>query len=110
MGTPTTVPGPAVVVGGGSGIGAAVAHRQRVEGGEVVVWDLAGGADVRCDITDVDQVSAAADATLARVGPPATLTITAGIGHAGREIAVQNFSARNNGRRLLELIARIDSP
>jgi NAD(P)-dependent dehydrogenase (short-subunit alcohol dehydrogenase family) len=84
MGTPTTVPGPAVVVGGGSGIGAAVAHRQRVEGGEVVVWDLAGGADVRCDITDVDQVSAAADATVARVGPPATLTITAGIGHAGR--------------------------
>ena len=42
----------AVVVGGGSGIGAAVAERQRLQGVEVLTWDLGHGADIRCDITD----------------------------------------------------------
>ena len=50
----------AVVVGGASGIGAAVADRHRQRGDDVVVWDLADGADVRCDITDAAQVDAAA--------------------------------------------------
>lgn len=32
------------------------------------------------------------------------------LGRAGREVAVENFSAGNNGRRLLELIERMDTP
>lgn len=72
--------GPAVVVGGGSGIGAAVAARHREAGTRVVVWDLADG-EIACDITDPLQVDVAVDATVARIGVPATVTITAGIGH-----------------------------
>lgn len=72
----------AVVVGGASGIGAAAADRHRALGHEVVVWDLDGG-DVRCDVTDPDQIDAAVVATLDRVGAPDLVTITAGIGHGG---------------------------
>jgi NAD(P)-dependent dehydrogenase (short-subunit alcohol dehydrogenase family) len=71
-----------VVVGGASGIGAAVAARLREAGAEVVVWDVAGG-DVVCDITDPDQVTAAVERTVAAVGVPTTVTITAGVGHGG---------------------------
>jgi NAD(P)-dependent dehydrogenase (short-subunit alcohol dehydrogenase family) len=70
-----------VVIGGGSGIGAAVAARLRSSGSRVVVWDLAGG-DLECDISNPDQVEAAAAETLELVGPPATLTVTAGLGHS----------------------------
>ncbi len=73
----------AVVVGGASGIGAAVAARQRAQGARVLVWDVAESADVRCDIADADQVVAATSATLDRIGAPGLVTITAGIGHAG---------------------------
>jgi len=75
--------GPAVVVGGGSGIGAAVADRYRSAGTGVVVWDRTPGSDIVCDISDPDQVDAAARATLDRVGVPAEVTVTAGIGHSG---------------------------
>jgi NAD(P)-dependent dehydrogenase (short-subunit alcohol dehydrogenase family) len=75
--------GPAVVVGGGSGIGAAVAARHRAAGIDVVVWDIRGPADVTCDVADADQVDAAAEATLARVGVPAMVTVSAGVGHGG---------------------------
>lgn len=73
----------AVVVGGGSGIGAAVAAAHRARGDEVLVWDLGEGADVRCDITDPAQVDAATATTLGQIGVPDLVTITAGIGHAG---------------------------
>ena len=73
----------AVVVGGGSGIGAAVVDRLRARGDEVVVWDVVGDADVSCDITDPAQVDAATAATLASLGPPRLVTVTAGIGHGG---------------------------
>jgi NAD(P)-dependent dehydrogenase (short-subunit alcohol dehydrogenase family) len=72
-----------VVIGGGSGIGAAVAERYRSAGVEVVVWDRATGSDILCDITDPDQVDTAARDTLERVGPPTEITVTAGIGHSG---------------------------
>ena len=75
--------GPAVVVGGGSGIGAAVAARYRSTGVDVVVWDRAPGSDIECDITDPGQVDAAARATLDRVGVPTQVTVTAGVGHSG---------------------------
>jgi len=73
----------AVVVGGGSGIGAATVARHRDRGDDVIVWDLGDGADVRCDVIDPDQVDAATATTLARVGVPDLVTITAGIGHGG---------------------------
>jgi NAD(P)-dependent dehydrogenase (short-subunit alcohol dehydrogenase family) len=75
--------GPAVVVGGGSGIGAAVADRYRDAGVEVVVWDRVAGGDVLCDITDADQVAVATASTLGRVGPPREVTVTAGVGASG---------------------------
>jgi NAD(P)-dependent dehydrogenase (short-subunit alcohol dehydrogenase family) len=70
-----------VVVGGSSGIGAAVAARHRAAGEDVVVWDVAEGADVHCDVTDADQVAAATRTTLDLIGTPTTVTISAGIGH-----------------------------
>jgi NAD(P)-dependent dehydrogenase (short-subunit alcohol dehydrogenase family) len=72
-----------VVVGGASGIGAAVVERQRKAGAEVLVWDIAEGADIVCDISDPHQVEAAVEATLSRSGTPAVVTVTAGIGHGG---------------------------
>ena len=57
--------GAAVVVGGASGIGAAVADRYRAAGRPVVVWDVKGEADVHCDVTDEEQVDAGVAATLA---------------------------------------------
>lgn len=73
----------AVVVGGLSGIGAAVVELQRSQGMNVVVWDVGKSADIRCDISDPTQVEVAANETLQRIGAPAQLTITAGMGHAG---------------------------
>lgn len=73
----------AVVIGGGSGIGAAVAARHRALGHEVLVWDLDGDRDLDCDISDADQIDEAAEASLARIGTPDAVTITAGVGHAG---------------------------
>ncbi|MBX3313746.1 MAG: SDR family oxidoreductase [Actinobacteria bacterium] len=72
----------AVVVGGTSGIGAAAVEHHRALGHDVLVWDL-DGADVRCDVSDPDQVEAAAAETVDRVGTPDLVTITAGVGHAG---------------------------
>lgn len=85
--------GAAVVVGGGSGIGAAVAARQRAEGRSVVVWDVRGTGDVECDVSDPAQVDAAARTTLERVGTPALVTVTAGIGHSGllADVASDDF-------------------
>ena len=71
-----------VVVGGASGIGAAVAARQRARGDDVVVWDRDGAVDVLCDITDPGQVDAATASTIERLGPPDLVTVTAGIGHS----------------------------
>ena len=73
----------AVVIGGGSGIGAAVAARQRAAGAEVVVWDVTDAGDIVCDISIPDEVDAAAVETLATFGVPTVVTVTAGIGHSG---------------------------
>jgi NAD(P)-dependent dehydrogenase (short-subunit alcohol dehydrogenase family) len=73
----------AVVVGGGSGIGAAVVERQRADGDRVVVWDIAGEFDVRCDVADPDSIDGALAETIASDGLPDQVTITAGVGHSG---------------------------
>ena len=72
-----------VVVGGASGIGAAVATAERARGGDVVVWDIAGTYDIECDVTDPASIDDATSATLERIGVPAEVTITVGVGHSG---------------------------
>ena len=83
-------PPAAVVVGGGSGIGAAVVAHHRAAGTEVVVWDTRDGADIVCDISDPEQVAAAAERTVAEHGVPRTVTITAGVGHGGMLLDVSS--------------------
>lgn len=72
-----------LVVGGGSGIGAAVADAERASGADVVVWDIAGERDVTCDVADPDAVTSAMAETLSDRGVPTRVTVTAGIGHGG---------------------------
>ncbi|HKY17247.1 MAG TPA: SDR family oxidoreductase [Microthrixaceae bacterium] len=73
----------AVVVGGASGIGAAVVERLRAEAVPVVVWDVAGEPDVRCDITDAGAIDDATVTTIELIGVPRWVTVCAGVGHAG---------------------------
>jgi NAD(P)-dependent dehydrogenase (short-subunit alcohol dehydrogenase family) len=72
----------AIVTGGGSGIGSAVADRLRAAGTDVVVWDIKDG-DIDCDISDPDSVAAAVDRTIAGHGVPSRLVACAGIGASG---------------------------
>ena len=72
-----------VVVGGASGIGAAVVAAERKRGADVLVWDIAGDFDVECDVTDPAAVDAATASTLDRLGVPTEVTVTAGVGHSG---------------------------
>ncbi len=81
--SPTPGSGTAVVVGGGSGIGAAVVEAHRRRGTPVTVWDIAGHPDVRCDVADPDSVDAALAATVEARGIPTWTTVTAGVGHSG---------------------------
>jgi NAD(P)-dependent dehydrogenase (short-subunit alcohol dehydrogenase family) len=73
----------ALVVGGGSGIGAALAESYRAQGTPTVVWDIAGPLDVTCDVTEPDAIDDAVGVTRRRWGVPTCVTVTAGIGHAG---------------------------
>jgi 3-oxoacyl-[acyl-carrier protein] reductase len=58
----------AVVVGGASGIGAACAKALADDGCQVVVADLADGADVLCDVTSEEAVAALLDGVVASHG------------------------------------------
>jgi 3-oxoacyl-[acyl-carrier protein] reductase len=58
----------AVVVGGASGIGAACAQALADDGCAVVVADVADGADVACDVTSEEAVTALFDGVLASHG------------------------------------------
>jgi NAD(P)-dependent dehydrogenase (short-subunit alcohol dehydrogenase family) len=79
-----------VVVGGASGIGAAVVAAERALGRTVVVWDRApGGVDQVVDVRDDAALAAAARATMAAHGLPARVTVTAGIGHAGTVLGTE---------------------
>ncbi len=80
--------GPALVVGGASGIGRAVVERYRAAGTPVVVWDVAGDPDVECDIADPAQIEAATASTVERFGVPSEVTVTAGIGHSATLLAL----------------------
>ena len=73
----------AVIVGGGSGIGAAVARAYRAEAINPLVWDVAGQPDIESDVTDERSVGDALARTIALIGVPDELTITAGVGRSG---------------------------
>jgi NAD(P)-dependent dehydrogenase (short-subunit alcohol dehydrogenase family) len=87
----------AVVTGGASGLGHAVARHLAVQGGKVVILDVqegpgraaaaALGADtafIRCDVTSEAEVNAAMDAAHSRLGGLNLLVNCAGVIGAGR--------------------------
>jgi 2-hydroxycyclohexanecarboxyl-CoA dehydrogenase len=72
----------AVVTGGGSGIGYAVAHRLRADGMHVATLDLNPSEDefaYTADVTDRAQVEDALTAIRAKVGPVTVLVNAAGL-------------------------------
>ena len=72
----------AVVTGGGSGIGLAVAQRLRADGLDVATIDLRPSDDdlsFTADVTDRSQVDAALSAIRARLGPVTVLVNAAGL-------------------------------
>ncbi len=73
----------AIVTGGASGIGAAIAERFRAEEATVVVLDLADAADVRCDVSDRSAVDAAFAEVVAEHGRLDILVNSAGVAHVG---------------------------
>jgi NAD(P)-dependent dehydrogenase (short-subunit alcohol dehydrogenase family) len=73
----------ALVIGGGSGIGTALAAAQRGQGIRTVTWDIAGSHDVTCDVTEPAAIDQAVNLTLRRWGMPTCVTVTAGVGHSG---------------------------
>ncbi|NMD08262.1 MAG: SDR family oxidoreductase [Phyllobacteriaceae bacterium] len=77
----------AVVTGGMSGIGEAVAKRIAAEGGKVVVWDVNGG--IKTDISDYASVEAAVAETIKQIGGIDILVNSAGI--TGPTVPVDGF-------------------
>ena len=67
----------AIVTGGASGIGEAVAKRIVQEGGKVAIWDLKGG--IKVDISDHESVARATVETLKQLGGIDILVNSAGI-------------------------------
>lgn len=77
----------AVVTGGMSGIGEAVAKRIAGEGGQVVIWDVNGG--IKTDISDLASVEAAVKHSVAQMGGIDILVNSAGI--TGPTVPVDGF-------------------
>ena len=84
----------AVVTGGLSGIGEAVANRIAAEGGRVVVWDMQGG--IRTDISNWDSVQSAAAETVKQLGGIDILVNSAGI--AGPTVPVTELAIEDWNR------------
>jgi NAD(P)-dependent dehydrogenase (short-subunit alcohol dehydrogenase family) len=73
----------ALVIGGGSGIGAALVDAYRNQGTRAVTWDITGSHDVTCDVSEPDAIDDAVGLTRMRWGIPTSVTVTAGVGHSG---------------------------
>ena len=73
----------ALVIGGSSGIGAALASAYKAAKTDAVVWDVAGERDVNCDVSDPGAIERAVDETRRVRGVPSWVTVTAGVGHSG---------------------------
>ena len=87
----------AIISGGASGLGAAVARRLAAAGVTAVVADLneehgkavaaeTGGLFVKTDVVDEDSVTAAVEAAVATGAPLRTVVSCAGIGWAARTV------------------------
>jgi 2-hydroxycyclohexanecarboxyl-CoA dehydrogenase len=88
--------GTAVVTGGSSGIGRAIAERLAAEGHDVATLDLnpAGPNGYKADVTDRAQVEEAFAAVRERQGPVTTLVNAAGIDgfHRFRDLPFETWS------------------
>lgn len=77
----------AVVTGGASGIGAAIADQLAEEGAQVTILDLVEGNSghhwLKCDVSDTDSVEAAIDGAVKRFGHLDIVINNAGIGAQG---------------------------
>lgn len=106
-----------VVVGGSTGIGAAVVAAHRAAGLRLAVWDRAGDPDIRCDVADPQQIEAAAVETGRRFGVPRYVTVCAGVGHSGSLLGaepedwdrVMNINARGTWLAMRALAAAMIS-
>lgn len=79
----------AIVTGGASGIGAAVAEEIRAGGGHVVVFDQqAGDATIAVDVANRESVNAAVQQVLAEHGRVDMLVNAAGVGRLGNIITL----------------------
>ncbi|UYY79533.1 SDR family NAD(P)-dependent oxidoreductase [Sphingomonas sp. R1] len=102
----------AVITGGASGLGLAVARRIVAEGGSVALWDLnpdqlavaaeeLGGAHVeQLDVSDAEAVTRAAEATAAALGKIDILVCSAGI--TGATVPVHEFPL-DSWRRVIDI-------
>jgi 3-oxoacyl-[acyl-carrier protein] reductase len=102
----------AIVTGGASGLGKAVASRIVAEGGRVALWDMdadtlaaagreVGAADTQAlDVADADAVEAAARASAAALGKIDVLVCSAGI--TGATGPVQDYPL-DSWRRVIDI-------
>jgi 2-keto-3-deoxy-L-fuconate dehydrogenase len=73
----------AIVTGGCSGIGRAIALRFAAVGARVAVVDIAEAAQFRCDVSRQSEVLVAFQAIQDQLGPPDILVNSAGVAHVG---------------------------